>query len=115
MNCLALFGNLMGPDMLLILFIMLLLFGAKKLPELARGLGQAVKEFGKAKDDVTNEIQRAAHYDPHHYTDHNHPPQPQQVIQPQQPPATTPAVPNTASVQPASVPAATPTEPKSHA
>ena len=44
--------NLMGPDMMVILLIVLLLFGAKKLPELARGMGQAVKEFGVARDVV---------------------------------------------------------------
>ena len=40
--------NLMGPDMMVILLIVSLLFGAKKLPELARGMGQAAKEFGAA-------------------------------------------------------------------
>jgi sec-independent protein translocase protein TatA len=35
--------NLLGPDMMVILLIVLLLFGAKKLPELARGMGRAVK------------------------------------------------------------------------
>jgi sec-independent protein translocase protein TatA len=40
--------NLMGPDMIVILLIVLLLFGAKRLPELARGMGRAVKEFGAA-------------------------------------------------------------------
>ena len=44
--------NLMGPDMMVILLIVLLLFGAKKLPELARGMGRAVKEFGAARDEV---------------------------------------------------------------
>lgn len=48
--------NLAGPDLIVIFFIILLLFGAKKLPELAKGLGQAVKEFGKAKDDFEREI-----------------------------------------------------------
>ena len=37
--------NLAGPDMLVILFCVLLMFGAKKLPELARGMGRAVSEF----------------------------------------------------------------------
>jgi TatA/E family protein of Tat protein translocase len=41
-----------------ILFILLLMFGAKKLPELARGLGQAIKEFSKAKNDIQDEIMR---------------------------------------------------------
>ena len=44
--------NLMGPDMMLILLIVLLLFGAKKLPELARGMGRAVKEFSAARDEI---------------------------------------------------------------
>jgi sec-independent protein translocase protein TatA len=44
--------NLMGPDMMIILLIVLLLFGAKKLPELARGMGKAVKEFSAARDEI---------------------------------------------------------------
>jgi sec-independent protein translocase protein TatA len=44
--------NLAGPDMMVILLIVLLLFGAKKLPELARGMGRAVKEFSAARDEI---------------------------------------------------------------
>jgi sec-independent protein translocase protein TatA len=44
--------NLMGPDMMVIFLIVLLLFGAKKLPELARGMGRAVKEFSAARDEI---------------------------------------------------------------
>ena len=44
--------NLMGPDMMVILLIVLLLFGAKKLPELARGMGRAVKEFSAGRDEI---------------------------------------------------------------
>jgi len=54
----AFLPNLAGPDGIMILIIVLLLFGAKKLPELARGMGQAVREFSKAKDEVHNEITR---------------------------------------------------------
>jgi len=36
----------------LILIVVTLLFGAKKLPELAKGMGQAVREFSKAKSEV---------------------------------------------------------------
>ena len=50
--------NFLGLDGLLIFFIMLLLFGAKKLPELARGMGQAIREFSKAKDEITSEMNR---------------------------------------------------------
>jgi sec-independent protein translocase protein TatA len=44
--------NFAGPDMMVILLIVLLLFGSKKLPELARGMGRAVKEFGAARDEI---------------------------------------------------------------
>src|SRR5438132_9176549 len=59
MSFLASFMNLGGPDLLVILVIILLLFGAKKLPELARGMGQAIKEFQKAKDEFTDELHKA--------------------------------------------------------
>ena len=51
--------NLAGPDLIVILLIILVLFGAKKLPELARGMGQAVKEFQKAKDEFSDELHKA--------------------------------------------------------
>ena len=60
MNILATFFNLGGPDLLIILGIVLLLFGAKKLPELAKGMGQAVKEFNKAKDEFEREVTKPA-------------------------------------------------------
>lgn len=50
------FMNVGGQELILILLIVLILFGAKKLPELARGMGQAMKEFQKAKDDFTDEL-----------------------------------------------------------
>lgn len=53
----AFFG---GWEIVLILAVVLILFGAKKLPELAKGLGQGIKEFKKATNDVTSELQRAA-------------------------------------------------------
>jgi sec-independent protein translocase protein TatA len=51
--------NLMGPDIMVILLIVLLLFGAKKLPELARGMGRAVKEFGAGRDEVEREFSQS--------------------------------------------------------
>ena len=63
MSLLALLPNLGGPDLIIILLIMLVLFGAKKLPELAKGLGQGIKEFKKATREVTDEIQSAANFD----------------------------------------------------
>ena len=59
MNTLALLPNLMGPDGLVIFLFILLFFGAKRLPELAKGLGSAVREFSKAKDEIEHEITRA--------------------------------------------------------
>ena len=55
--------NLAGPDLIVILLIILVLFGAKKLPELARGMGQAVKEFQKAKDEFSDELHKAGKSD----------------------------------------------------
>ena len=48
--------NFAGPDMMVILLIVFLLFGAKKLPELARGMGRAVKEFSAARDEIEREL-----------------------------------------------------------
>jgi sec-independent protein translocase protein TatA len=59
----ASFMNLAGPDLIIILLIVLVLFGAKKLPELARGMGQAIKEFQKAKDEFGDELHKAAKTD----------------------------------------------------
>ena len=58
MNSLALLGNAFGPDGIIIFLVILVFFGAKRLPELARGLGQAIKEFSRAKDDIQNELSR---------------------------------------------------------
>lgn len=49
-----------GGQILLILAVVLVLFGAKKIPELAKGLGMGIKEFKKATREVTDEIQNAA-------------------------------------------------------
>jgi len=47
-----------GPEMMVVLFAILLLFGGKKLPELARGLGKGMREFKDASDGVKREINR---------------------------------------------------------
>ena len=51
--------NLGGGEIILILALILIMFGAKKLPELAKGLGQGIKEFKKATREVTDEIHSA--------------------------------------------------------
>jgi sec-independent protein translocase protein TatA len=53
------FMNIGGQELILILLIVLVLFGAKKLPELARGMGQAIREFQKAKDEFSDELHNA--------------------------------------------------------
>ena len=59
MSILASFMNLAGPDLIIILLIVLVLFGAKKLPELARGMGRAVKEFSAARDELERELSQS--------------------------------------------------------
>ena len=51
--------NLGGGEVIIILALVLILFGAKKLPELAKGLGTGIKEFKKATRDVTEEMHSA--------------------------------------------------------
>ncbi len=58
MNNYLAFGPLGGPEMLLIFLVMLLLFGAKKLPQLARGIGKSVGEFRKAREEFEDEIRK---------------------------------------------------------
>ena len=48
------------PEIVFILVIVLLLFGAKKLPELARGIGQSLGEFKRARDEFEREIHKSA-------------------------------------------------------
>ena len=52
-------GMIGGWEMVLILAVVLVIFGAKKLPELAKGLGQGIKEFKKATREVTDEVSAA--------------------------------------------------------
>lgn len=59
MNALLAFGMPQGPEWVIIFVVVLLLFGAKKIPELARGLGKSMGEFKKAKDEFEREIKTA--------------------------------------------------------
>ncbi|MCO5252365.1 MAG: twin-arginine translocase TatA/TatE family subunit [Candidatus Kapabacteria bacterium] len=52
---LIMFGMPGGMEWVLILLAILLLFGAKKIPELMKGLGSGIKEFKKASNDITND------------------------------------------------------------
>ena len=60
MNTIFALFNMGGMEIVLVFAVILLLFGAKKLPELAKGLGQGIKEFKKASNEVTEEFHRAA-------------------------------------------------------
>jgi sec-independent protein translocase protein TatA len=56
---LAFMGPIGMPEMVIIFIVILLLFGAKKLPELARGMGKSMGEFKKAREDFENELTRS--------------------------------------------------------
>jgi len=51
-------GWLGGSELVVVLVVALILFGSTKIPQFAKGLGQAVKEFKKASSDVSDEIHR---------------------------------------------------------
>ena len=55
-SCVLLFLNIGGPEMILIVFVALLLFGGEKLPEIARGLGKGIRDFKDASEGVKREI-----------------------------------------------------------
>jgi len=54
---LAVLGGLGGWEILLILMVLLIFFGAKRIPELARGLGKGIREFKDATKDIKDEIE----------------------------------------------------------
>lgn len=49
--------NFFGPEMLVVLFAILLLFGGKKIPELMRGIGKGIREFNAARSTLESELQ----------------------------------------------------------
>ncbi|MCU0444911.1 MAG: twin-arginine translocase TatA/TatE family subunit [Microscillaceae bacterium] len=57
LNILLFLGGLGGQEMLFIMLILLLFFGARKIPELARGLGRGIREFKDATKEVKNQIE----------------------------------------------------------
>jgi len=58
MNTLIILAGIIpgGYELILILFVVLLLFGGKKIPELMRGIGKGVREFNSARATIENEI-----------------------------------------------------------
>lgn len=83
-----------GPELLMIMFIVLLLFGADRMPDLARGLGRAMREFKKATSGVEQEVRRAMEEPPP-------PPKPRPVgtIGQGEPPAPKPPTPQPPSAE----------------
>jgi sec-independent protein translocase protein TatA len=56
-NVLAFIGNVGGGQILIIMLVILLLFGAKRIPELARGMGKGIREFKDATKEIKSEIE----------------------------------------------------------
>jgi sec-independent protein translocase protein TatA len=52
-------GGIGAQELLLIFLVILLLFGAKRIPEIAQGLGKGMREFKKAMRDTQNELTKA--------------------------------------------------------
>jgi sec-independent protein translocase protein TatA len=57
-------GLMSGPELVVVFVVILVLFGAKKIPEFAKGLGQGIKEFKKASREVTDEIHSSINEQP---------------------------------------------------
>lgn len=77
-------------EAILIMVVLLVFFGAKKLPEMAKGLGQGIREFKKASSEITNDLSRAMEEEPAK-------PAPKAVPAPEN---TTPATPSAPAGQP---------------
>ena len=64
MNTIAFLQNINGPEILLIFLIVLLLFGAKRLPELFKSFGKSIREFKKATTEIEEDIRTAMDEEP---------------------------------------------------
>lgn len=64
MQTLLFVGNMGGYEILLILVVILIFFGAKKIPELARGLGRGIREFKDATKEITDELDNSVNDKP---------------------------------------------------
>jgi sec-independent protein translocase protein TatA len=85
-----------GGELVVVLGAILILFGAKRIPEFARGLGKAMNEFKKASNEVTQELHNAMEQDTY---------QPKSIPAPEPPVAhDSPVVEHTQNTPPATVP-----------
>ncbi len=57
-SILLFFTNIGMPEMLIVLLVVILLFGGKKIPELARGLGRGIREFKDASKEIKDEVKK---------------------------------------------------------
>ena len=73
-------GNFGAGEMIFVMLVLLLVFGAKRLPELGAGLGKGIREFKRSMSSISTEIERAG--------------EEQKEIRPPQRPAVTPPVEN---------------------
>lgn len=64
MNTFAIFQNLAPTELILIFLAVLLFFGAKRIPELARSFGKSIKEFKKATSEIEDDIRTAIDEEP---------------------------------------------------
>ncbi len=62
-------GNIRGWEWLIILIVVLLLFGGKKIPELMKGVGRGISSFKEGLNEAKNEINKAAEDKPQHKED----------------------------------------------
>lgn len=87
MNSSLLFlGDIGGSELILIMVVILIFFGANKIPELARGLGKGIREFKDASSEIRNEFERAGQPNPNQPNAQYNPNQPPyQQPYPQQP------------------------------
>ena len=91
LNTLAMFG---GQDLIIVMVVVLVLFGGKKIPELMRGVGQGMGELKKGMEEGQRQVHEAIH--------HNDTPQP--VVEPTPAPSVAAANPPVATSTPNSTP-----------
>ena len=77
------FGNLGATEIIFILVIVLLVFGARRLPEIGQSLGKGIREFKKSMNEISGEINQTTQQP-------QYPPPPQQYVPPPQPSAAVP-------------------------
>jgi sec-independent protein translocase protein TatA len=99
-------GDLGGGELMLIMVVILIFFGANKIPELARGLGKGIREFKDASREIRSEIENSGQPQQPYQQQFNQ--QPQQYTQPVAYQAPAPEATPIADVTPAATPVAPP-------